>query len=358
MGLPELKMEFMQKASTAIERSSKGVVALILKDDTQILQTEFSYTSVADIEANKFTADNVDYIKKAFLGTPSKIIIEVIPTTAEDFNNALKILNNKKWNYLAIPGIEAAQVQDIASWIKTKRDMDHKTFKAVLPNHEGDHEGIINFATDEIKIKDSDKQYSTAEYCPRMAGIFAGLPFTRSATYYELSEVISIKESADPNADVDAGKLILINDGEDIKIASGVNSLTTMTDPKGPDWKDILIIDKMDLNRDDISTTWAREYCGKVINIYNNKMLFISSVNAYFLELQTQDNFFEPNSENKAQINLDAQKAYLQSQGVDVSSMKDQDILMANTGKKVFISANVKYTNAMQDLEFSVYMAA
>jgi len=356
MGLPELKMQFMQKAATAIERSAKGIVALILKDDTQVLQSEFNYKSVDDIEAAKFTADNIDYIKKVFMGTPSKMIIEVIPTTATDFSNVLKILGIKKWNYLAIPKIEAAQTTDIASWIKTQRDTNHKTFKAVLPNCAGDHEGIINFCTDEIKTKDSDKKYSTAEYCSRIAGILAGLPFTRSATYFVLSEVESIKESTDPNKDVDDGKLILINDGEDIKIASGVNSLTTLVDPKGADWKDILIIDKMDLNRDDISDTWAKEYVGKVINIYNNKMLFISSVNAYFLELKTQDNFFDPDSENKAQINLQAQKIYLQSQGVDVLDMKDQDILTANTGKKVFVSANVKYTNAMQDLNFDVYM--
>lgn len=356
MGLPEIKIEFTQKAATAVERSARGIVALILKDDTQTTQTEFVYDSVEDIEAGKFTSDNIDYIKKAFLGTPNKMIIEVIPTTATDYSNALKVLNIKKWNYLAIPKIEAAQVSDIASWIKSKRDTEHKTFKAVLPNCDADHEGIINFCTDEIKTKDSEKQYSTAEYCTRIAGILAGLPFTRSATYYVLSEVVSIKESTEPDQDVDDGKLILINDSEDVKIASGVNSLTTIAEPKGGDWKDIIIIDKMDLNRDDISEAWAKQYCGKVINIYNNKMLFVASVNAYFLELQNQSNFFDPDSENKSAINLQAQKAYLQSQGIDTSNMKDQEILASNTGKKVFLSASVKYTNTMQNLEFSIYM--
>lgn len=353
MGLPELQMKFMQKAATAVSRSAKGIVALIIKDDTKPAG-EVIYKGIDEVVTADWTAESKDYIDKVFMGTPSKVMIERIATTATDYNSALAVLKNRKFNYLAIPDIVQADVTNIATWVKTQRDTNHKTFKAVLPNCVADHEGIINFATEGIKV--GETTYSASQYTARIVGILAGLPFTRSATYYVLSEVESITESTDPNKDVDDGKLILINDGESIKIASGVNSLTTLVDPKGPDWKDILIIDKMDLNRDDITDTWEEEYVGKVINIYNNKMLLISSINAYFKTLESQDSFFDPDVENKASINLDAQKLYLESQGTDTTSMKDQDILTANTGKKVFLSAKVKYTNAMQDLYFDIYM--
>lgn len=353
MGLPEVQMKFMQKATTAISRSTKGISSLILKDDTKAAG-EVIYKGIEEVAATDWTADNYDYISKTFLGTPNKIIIERIAAAATDYNSALAILKNKKFNYLAIPGIVPADTANIATWIKTQRDTNHKTFKAILPNYPGDHEGIINFATEDIKV--GEKVYTASQYTARIAGILAGLPFTRAATYFVLSEVESIKESTDPNADIDDGKLILINDGQNIKIASGVNSLKTLASPKGPDWKDILIIDKMDFNRDDITNTWEEEYVGKVINIYDNKILFINSVNAYFKTLKNQEEFFDPSSENKADINLEAQKTYLESQGTDTTNMKDQDILVANTGKKAFLNAHVKYTNAMQDLDFDVYM--
>lgn len=353
MGLPELRMKFMQKSATAISRSARGIVALILKDDTKTAG-EVIYKSIDDVVTGDWTPENKDYIDKTFIGTPSKIIVERIATTVADYSSALSILKNKKFNYLAIPDIDQEDVTSIASWTKLQRDNNHKTFKAILPNCEADHEGVINFSTEDIKV--GGKTYSSGQYTCRIAGILAGLPFTRSATYYVLPEVESIKESTDPNADIEDGKLILINDGEKIKIASGVNSLTTIIAPKGEDWKDILIIDKMDLNRDDITETWEEEYVGKVLNIYDNKILLIASINAYFKDLIRQDAFFDPDSENKAEIDIEGQRTYLESQGIDTTNIKDQEIKVANTGKKVFLSAKVKYTNTMHDLYFNIFM--
>lgn len=353
MGLPEILIEFKTQGTTAIQRSARGIVALILKDDTDTSFDTKIYRSIDEIDAADWTAANKDYIEKAFLGTPSMVIVERIPTTATDYNAALDRLKNKKWNYLAIPGIDAADVANIATWIKTERDINKKTFKAVLPNHAADHEGIINFATDNIKV--GEKVYTTAEYCARIAGILAGLPFSRSATYYELPEVESITESTDPDADIDAGKLILINDGEKIKIGRGVNSLTTTTANKGEDFKKIKIVDAIDLVRDDIRNTFDNYYVGKVVNTYDNKILFLAAVNAYFDELERLD-VLDPNYNNIAEIDLEAQKAYLQSIGVDVSGMKDQEIKEYNTGSKVFAKASVKFLDAMEDLQFTVYM--
>ena len=89
-------------------------------------------------------------------------------------------------------------------------------------NAAADDEGIINFATDNIEV--GAKTYTTAEFCCRIAGILAGLPLNRSATYYTLPEIESITESETPDDDVDNGKLILINDGTKTKM-QGVSTL-------------------------------------------------------------------------------------------------------------------------------------
>jgi len=357
MGLPEITINFKTQGTTAIERSARGIVALILKDDTKNFDTKV-YKSIDEIDAADWTADNKDYIEKTFMGTPSQVIVERIAVADTDYSNGLARLKNKKWNYLAIPGIQAVEVTNIISWIKTERDVNKKTYKAVLPNAVADHEGIINFATEGIEVpidEENVKTYSASQYTSRIAGILAGLPFTRSATYYDLSEVEGITESTDPNADIDSGKLILINDGTKIKIGRGVNSLTTTTSVKGEEFKKIKIVDAVDLVRDDIRNTFDGFYVGRITNSYDHKVLFLAAVNAYFEELERIE-VLDSAFDNKAQIDVEAQRLYLMSKGVDVASLKEQEIKEYNTGSKVFANARVKFLDAMEDLQMEIYM--
>ncbi|HWR60875.1 MAG TPA: phage tail sheath C-terminal domain-containing protein [Clostridia bacterium] len=353
MGLPQILIEFKTKGTTAVKRSARGIVALILKDDTDTSFTTKAYSSIAEVDGDDWTEKNRDYIEKTFMGAPSLVLVERVAAASEDYNEALLRLKNKKWNYLAVPELETGQAAAVEAWVKGERNTDKKTFKAVLPSSGSDHEGIINFAT--AGITAGGKAYSTAEYCARIAGILAGMPFSRSATYYVLSEVESITESTTPDEDIDGGKLILVNDGEKIKIGRAVNSLVTVTAAKGEDFKKIKIVDAVDLVRDDIRDTFDSGYVGNVVNSYDNKVLFLAAVNAYFKELTRMD-VLDPEYDNLASIDVEAQRTYLAGRGIDVSGMDEQQIKEANTGSLVFAAAAVKFLDAMEDLKFTVEM--
>lgn len=230
--------------------------------------------------------------------------------------------------------------------------MYHKTFKAVLPNCAANSEGIINFATDNIKV--GSKTYTTAEFCPRIAGILAGLSLNKSCTYYALPEVESITETETPDADVDNGKLILINDGTKIKIARGVNSLTTTTETKGEDFKKIKIIEAVDMIRDDIRKTFEDDFVGKVENSYDNKVIFIAAVNKYFSDLAGQGVLYDQ-FDNKAEVDIAATRAWL-AEHKDVSDWDDEKVKTANTGTNVFVKANIQIQDAIEDLNFKIYI--
>ncbi|WP_025114163.1 phage tail sheath C-terminal domain-containing protein [Lysinibacillus fusiformis] len=350
MGLPQIIIDFNGKAVTAIKRSQLGIVALILKDDVQTADT-VTYKSIEDIPTEAWAPENLDYIQLTFKGTPSKIIIERLPTTAADYNTALTRLNNKRFNYLAIPGIEAKDTTTFETWIKTKRDINKKTFKAVLPNSEADHEGIINFTTAGIKV--GEKEYTTAEYTARIAGILAGLPFTRSSTYYELNEIDAITEIEDPDKAVDDGELILINDGENIKIGRGINSLTTTTGKKTEDFKSIRVMEVQDLIKDDIRTTFDKHYIGKHNNIYDNQVLFIRSINAYYDGLEGEE-ILDPNFDNKAEINVQKQRLAWESVGRDTTDWDDQKVKEMSFKKNVFLGSNIKIVDAIEDLDMDI----
>ena len=163
-----------------------------------------------------------------------------------------------------------------------------------------------------------------------------------------------IEESQTPDADIDNGQLILINDGTKIKIARGVNSLTTTSDAKSDDFKKIKIIEAVDMIRDDIRTTFEDDFVGKVENSYDNKIVFLAAVNKYFRDLASQGVLYDQ-FDNKAEIDIEGNREWL-SLHKDVSTWDDEKIKTANTGTNVFVKANIQVQDAIEDLNFNVYM--
>ena len=116
MGLPEIIIEFKTKGVTAIKRSARGIVAIVLKDDTEEGQALNIYKSVLDVDPTHFTARNYEYLKLVYEGSPSKTIVLKVATTEENLNPQLKQLNDLKWNYLVIPGITEDEKTTVAAW--------------------------------------------------------------------------------------------------------------------------------------------------------------------------------------------------------------------------------------------------
>ena len=348
MGLPTIDINFSTLAVSAIQRSQRGIVALILRDDTKTVPL-YEYKSITDVEIEDWTETNLEYIKDAFKGVPSKIIVVRGSETDLNYNAELVILLNMRWNWLAVPEIEEADVSDVASWIKEQRTAK-KTFKAVLPNHVGDHEAIVNFATEGIVTP--DKTYSATEFTARIAGVLAGIGLDRSATYFELAEITAITESSDPDADIDAGKLILIKQDDKFKIARGVNSLTTTTVAKAAQFQKIKIVEGMDLIQEDIATTFNNEYVGKINNSYDNQVLFITAVNAYLRLLE--GTVLDPANANVTSVDAQAQRDAWEGAGTDTSEMTDQEVKEKSFSSNVYLTGKFKFLDAMEDLTLAI----
>lgn len=347
MGLPNINIVFKTKGLTAIKRSGRGVVAIVIKDDTEGGKPMEIFKSITDIDFTKFTERNYEYLKLIYEGAPSKVIVIRLETSATDYTLALTQLVNLKWNYLTIPCIDTENLTLVSAWIKEQRGKQ-KTFKAVLPNCAADHEGIINFTTDKIESNLSKTVFSTAEYCARIAGVLAGLPLSLSSTYFVLSDIYSAAVPTDPDERIDKGELIITFDSEKYKIGRGVNSLTTFTTEKGEAFSKIKIMEGVDLYNDDIRSTFEDYYIGKYRNDYDNKQAFVAAVNAYNKSLE--GDILDKSYDNKTVIDVAAQKLYLESKGIDTSGMDDVAIAKANTEAKVFVAGNIKFVDAMEDL--------
>ena len=354
LGLPNITIIFKGLAASAIERSERGIVACIVKDDTEGGQRLSVYESILDIDFEHMTEANYGYLKLLFEGGPVRVIVLRESAESPNLAAALKELMYLRWNYLCYPDISDEDKTTLAAWIKEMRDKNHKTFKAVLAASASDHEGIINLTTDGIESSITGKTHTAKEYCARIAGVLAGLSLSRSSTYYVLGDVLKAECPSDPDERINKGEFILVFDGEKYKVGRGVNSLTTFTKEKTEDVRKIKIVEGMDLYQDDIRNTFTDSYVGKYVNDYDNKQLFVAAVLAYQAGLAGE--VLDASYDNTASVDAQAQKQYLQERGQDVSQMTETEILTANTGAQVFIASHVKFVDAMEDLQMTVNM--
>ena len=173
---------------------------------------------------------------------------------------------------------------------------------------------------------------------------------------YELDEGTGdIEENR--NKALAAGKFILFNDDEVVRIARGINSLTT-TDgmTKTEDMKWIDIVETMDLISDDIANVFKETYLGNYKNNYDNQVLFISAINTYFKELE-DDLILDNNYDNKADVDVEAQRLAWTGVGKTEAENWDEQTVKNNTFKRtVYLTGDIKILSAMEDLKFTVWL--
>lgn len=348
MGLPSIDITFRTLGMTAIARSEKGTVAVILKDAAAF--GERVLNSVTDIPA-ALGAENKTYIERAFVGyvkPPRKVIIYVMDGTEKTLDDALVYFTTQKFDYLVgMPDTTEADAQKIASWVKSERLNKH-TVKAVLPNLKADNEAVVNFTTGGIRA--GTAAITTATYCSRIAGLIAGTPMTIACTYAPLPELSDVTRLTMEQLDaaVDAGEFVLYHDGEKVKVGRGVNSLQTTTQEKGDAFKKIKLIEAMDMIQNDIRMTADDSYIGKYANSYDNKCLLIMAIKGY-LEGLERSGILEA-GKSVVELDLAAQENFLTSKGIDTSAMSEQEIKEANTDAKVFLRARVSILDAIEDI--------
>lgn len=377
LGMPDVIVSFEEAGIAAIERSKRGIAALILEEpkatisklltdhtgaqneQIKAISNPFTVYTTDDIPS-ELTEKNRDYIEKCLRGyvtTPYRVKVYLQETESEasganKWDASLKVLATDRFDYLAIPTIESNAVETISTWVKTNRENKHKKIKAVLPNFAADYEGIINFSNKSIKT--ATASYTPAEYCARIAGIICGTPMTISATYAPLPEVIDCdKYDLDENdSKVNKGELFIWYDGIKYKMSRGVNSLTTTTQGKQEGYQTIKIVDVMDMIYDDIRTTAQDSYIGKYTNDYDNKCLLITAITGYLKQLEAERILQRDYS--KVEIDVDAVKNYQLSNGYytqeDLAEMSDLEIKKLDTKKKVFLKGRIKILDAMEDI--------
>ena len=352
MGMPGINISFTEKAVTAISRGNRGILAMILRESASI-KNPVEILSAADIPSSFLAANRkqIENAQKGYVTAPKKILAYCLGADAEDYTEALKALETEKFHYLVAPSCETdGQTSAIVSWVGAMRT-DGKMIKAVLPNCASDKEFVINYTTESVTDEDGTV-YTTEEYCSRIAGIIAGTPLNISCTYAPLPELFDCTRlgKADMDQAVERGEFFVFHDGEKVKTARGVTSFTTVTETKGGQFKKIKIMDAADMITDDIRKTVEYSYIVKYANSYDNKCILMSAIGNYFEGLKKSAVL----SGYKVEIDVKANREYLEGRGINTVDMSDEEIKKADTGDSVFLLANAKILDAIEEVSLPI----
>lgn len=350
MGLPQVLINLKKMGSTALARGQKGIVCVLLKELIPGMNT---ITKESEIPSS-LTSENKEHIKRVLAGNPKKIITIENNTIAE----ALELASALEFNYIiGYETLTDEEIGSIVTWIKDMRDDKRVYVGAVLPTLVATHnyEGIISIDQEDCKIDSAT--LTKAQLCAVAAGIIAGCPLQESVTFKEVPILTFAPKYTKTQLDtmIDAGKFVIYDDGRKIKVARGVNSLTTLSGEKTEDMKYIKILETLDLIRNDIKRFCEDNWIGRYANTYDNKINLVVALEDYLKSLE-KDSLLDL---NKSAVNLDLEaiRAYLESKNVQgAADMADQELLEANTGTNVFIYSNCKPTNAIEDITINLYV--
>lgn len=348
---PSISIAFKTLATTAIQRSERGTVCLILQD-TKATQKWYTFKTIADVETEKWDKDSIKYINLAMHYGAFKILVRVIQS-GEDTSKVLKDLEMRKFNWLAYPKASETEDQTVVNWVKQQfgnTGVIGKTVKYVSSfADKTDHVAIVELANGGT-YKSIYGDFTAQEYTVAIAGLIAGMPLNRSADNYTMSDLKSV-EDCEPKL----GKFSLYNDEEVVKVNYGVNSKTTFDSTWKKDTRKIKVVEGMCFIVDDIRDTFKNYWLGKYINDYDNKMNFCSNITkVYFKEMSP--NVLNGDYDNKVEIDIEAHKKVIITDGLEVNSMTDLEILQYPTGEDVYLTGDVRFVDTMASLSLTMAM--
>lgn len=347
--MPQINITFSKAAQTVTARSGRGSVGLIIRDAAA--SKGMMLLSAGDIPAG-LSADNQAYVARTFLGAngvrPQRVFLYVL-AAAGDLTEALAWMALQTISWLALPlDAKEADCTKVKAWLTAQRSENFSVCKAVLPATAADHERVVNFSAEGIKV--GTATYAAAAYCSRIAGILAALPLTQSATYAVLDEVTDVTRMTRAAMDdaVTAGKLILHYDGGRVKLGRAVNSLTS---GEGDDLRHIRTVEVRDTVESDLRQLIADEFVGKYTNTYTNKLVLLTAVRDYLTGLEAQGILADGSG---ADLDAAATRAYLAGLSIDVAGMDDDAVLQMAVGTAVFLTVTIRIPGAIEDITINI----
>ena len=193
-----------------------------------------------------------------------------------------------------------------------------------------DYEGVISV---ENALKNVNPQvFGEFSLVYWVTGAAAGCAVNKSNTnkVYDGEYTIDVEYSQTALEDaIKAGKFVFHQVGEEIRVLTDINTLVTVTDAKGEDFKNNQTIRVLDQIGNDIAELFNTRYLGRVANDNAGRLSLWGDIVEYFRQLE--------------QIRA--------IEGFDPESVTCE---MGQTRKSVIVTVSIRPTNCMEQLYMTV----
>lgn len=337
---------FKQRVAQLIAVGEKGVVLYAHKNAELANEEEDSITyKISDFTSSLNTGIEDEALKskvvEIFDGGAVEVILFEHANALETYVEALDELH---FDWLVS---DNAEDQATVATYCVEREIFALTYNVAKDNM-----FVVNFTNPKV-TKTDGTVVEALDYLPRIAGVLAGCPYSKSVSYKVFTDLKSVTMPEITN-----GALILKNDEDGVRFASPVNSLVTLGTNVTEDMKSICIVEGMRRLKIDVKYAFKNSYKGNYKNNYDNQCLVITAIKAYLKELEKLE-ILDPSYENTCDVDVATQREKWIASGKDeaeINAMTDQEIRELTYKDMVFLLLDVKFLNAMEGLQATVEM--
>lgn len=331
---PGLYLNFIKAAIAQITGGARGVVAIPLKEYSITAEPKQFYTVENEQEAiDLFGVGNITSIKLALRGGAKEVLVYTMPeidgttvTEEEAYTEARDSFEAYVFNVFVYDGEISDTEQDAGlAWCQRNKE-EGKHFMVVFGGTaEDDADPTVGDARS-TRLKDdysvnlivggelSGAAYSSGEYAPYMAGLIAGTPINRSITYTQvpLEDVNKRLRNSEINAALESGSLVLVHDGEKVKIEQGLCT----------SGEKIRNVRARQAVATDVTKTASDNYIGKLNNNPDGQATLIAAITAYLEKLENENVLMEPKVTLDPNRESVGDKVFLNIKYTEVDSME------------------------------------
>lgn len=357
--MPTIDISFKQLANTLIARSERGIAILIVRDETDKTFNTKQYKNLQALalDSAKYTTANYQAMVDVLTFAPAELYVIRVDEDGTIADATALIESTVQTGWVTIAGGDSTDFGALVTWGKAKEE-NSQTYKVIVYDEsDPDCKHIVNFTNSKVVFKDARGEQTGDAYLPSLLGILSSCNVSRGVTYFDCKNLKSVTEVANNASAVAAGQFILINDFDTVKVAEGVNSLSTTNGTTATeDMKYIDIVEVMDLIHDDVEQVFKHEYLGKYKNSYDNQILFLSAVNTYYKELANND-ILDPDYNNVADVDVASQRAaWVASGKTEAETWTDEQVKNRPYRRNVYLAGDIKILGAMENLKFTIMM--
>lgn len=200
----------------------------------------------------------------------------------------LAALEVEQFNVLGYPGTDAAIKSLFVAFTKRLRDDDGKKVVCVLHNQPADYEGIVNVKNgvvlEDTTVISGDKAVAW------VTGATAGAGVNESLTNvaYDGAIDVDIKYTKGQyEAAIKAGEFVFYGENQRARVLTDINSLTTFSGGKSPDWTSNRVIRVLDGWANDVARIFGASYIGQITNNDTGRQLFKADLVSLGLQYQS-----------------------------------------------------------------------